>query len=175
MKLLKLLDQEGNKIVSDPFNQAILKELVEKEQSVSDLSQKLNIPTLKLWRRMQKLLKTDLVELVGTQKIGNLEKKLYRSTATWFAPQQYFDFQPKNPDLKAALEIYSDIQKQLMLQASTFGEVPKTVDPIDYALYANMQAFASICGKPETQKKIVDLRLQLEKFKVQNDQKENGA
>ncbi len=171
MKLVKILDQEGNKIVSDPFNQTILKELVEKEQSISELSEKLNMPTLKLWRRMQKLLKADLVELVATEKVGNLEKKLYRSTATWFAPQQYFDYQPKNPDLKTAFEIYQDIQKHLMLEVSTYGEVPKNADPIDYAMYANMQAFVQVCAKKETQTKILELQTQLEKFKEQNEQK----
>jgi len=171
MKLVKLLDQEGNKIVSDPFNQIILKELVEKEQSVSQLSEKLNIPTLKLWRRVQKLLKADLVELASTEKVGNLEKKLYRSTATWFAPQQYFNYQPKNPDLKTAFIIYQDIQKQLMLEVSAFGEVPQKADPFDYSMYANMQAFAQVCGKPEVQTKIRELQIQLEKFKHQNKQK----
>jgi DNA-binding Lrp family transcriptional regulator len=171
MKLVKVLDQEGNKIVSDPFNQIILKELVEKEQSVSELSEKLNMPTLKLWRRIQKLLKADLVELVSTEKIGNLEKKRYRSTATWFAPQQYFNYQPKNPELKTAFEIYSDIQKRVMFEVSTYGEVPKSADPIDYAMYANMQAFAQVCGKPEVQTKIRELQGQLEKFKEQDKQK----
>lgn len=172
MKLVKLLDQEGSNLVSDPFNQAILKELVTKEQSISDIAKKLDLPTLKLWRRMQKLLKADLVELSSIEKVGNLEKKLYRSTATWFAPQQYFDFQPKDANLKTAFEIYSDIQKQLMMEVSTFGDVPKTADPIDYALYANMQAFAQVCGKPETQTKISELKQSLEKFKLQSDQKE---
>jgi hypothetical protein len=166
MKLVKVLDQEGNTLVSDPFNQAILKELVTKEQSVSDIAEKLQMPTLKLWRRMQKLQKAQLVELVATQKVGNLEKKLYRSTATWFVPQQYFNFQPKDPNLKAAFEIYSDIQKHLMYEMSTFGEVPPTADPIDYATYANIYAFAQVCGKPETQAKIAELQKMLEKFQI---------
>jgi hypothetical protein len=168
MKLVKLLDKEGNTLVSDPFNQTILKELVNKEQSISELSLKLDIPTLKLWRRIQKLLKADLIELVATEKVGNLEKKLYRSTATWFAPKQYFEYQPKDPNLKTAFEIYSDIQKSLMLEVSSFGDVPKTADPIDYAIYANMQAFAQVCGKPEVQTKITELQTQLKKFKPQN-------
>jgi hypothetical protein len=122
------------------------------------------MPTLKLWRRIQKLLKADLIELVATEKVGNLEKKLYRSTATWFAPQQYFSYQPKDASLKAAFEIYADIQKKLMFEISTLGEVPKTADPTDYSIYANIQAFARVCGKPEIQTKIVELQKELEKF-----------
>jgi hypothetical protein len=164
MKLVKMLDQEGNKLVSDPFNQTILKELVTKEQSISELAEKLQMPTLKLWRRMQKLQAAQLVEQVGSEKVGNLEKKLYRSTATWFAPQQYFDFQPKDATLKAAFEIYSEIQKHLLIEISTFGDVPKTADPTDYATYANMYAFAQVCGKPEIQQKIIQLQKMLKKF-----------
>ena len=168
MKLVKLLDPESATLVSDPINQAILKELVKSEQSVSDLAPKLNLPTLKLWRRIQKLAKANLIELTRTEKIGNIEKKLYRSTATWFAPQQYFDFKPKDPDLKAAYEIYSDIQKNLMLKVSSFGDIPKEADPIDFSLYANMQAFAQVCGKPAIQAKIVELERELAKFTEQS-------
>jgi hypothetical protein len=165
MKLVKLLDQEGTTTVSDPINQAILKELVNHQQSISELAQKLNLPPLKLWRRMQKLLKTNLVELTGTEKIGNIEKKLYRATATWYAPQQYFDFKPKDPHLQEAFEIYSNIQRSLMIEVSTFGDIPKDADPIDFSLYANMQAFATVCGKPATQAKITELQQKLATFK----------
>jgi hypothetical protein len=164
MKLFKMLDQEGNTLVSDPFNQTILKELVTKEQSISDLAEKLQLPTLKLWRRMQKLQKAALVEQVGAEKVGNLEKKLYRSTATTYVPMQYFNFQPKDANLKPAFELYSDIQKHLMVEVLKFGDVPKTADPIDYATYANMYAFAQVCGKSEIHEKIVELQKMLEKF-----------
>ncbi len=172
MKIVKVLDQEGSTLVSDPFNQAILKELVTQEQSISGLAEKLEMPTLKLWRRIQKLLKAGLIEQVGVEKVGNLEKKLYRSTATWFTPQQFFDFQPKDPSLKAAFEIYTDIQKCLVTVISALGEVPKTVDPVDYALFANMHSFAQVCGKQEIQTKIAQLNQRLEKFKLQNVIKE---
>jgi len=56
MKLIKFLDQKGTSLVSDPLNQTILKKLVASEQSISDLSIDLKQPTLKLWRRMQRLL-----------------------------------------------------------------------------------------------------------------------
>lgn len=168
MKLIKLLDQESATIVTDPINQAILKELVKSEHSVSDLAPKLSLPTLKLWRRMQKLLKANLIELTKTEKVGNIEKKLYRATATWYAPQQYFDFKPKDPNLKVAYEIYSNIQKTMMTKISAFGDVPKDTDPIDFSLFANMQAFATVCGTPATQAKIVELEKRLIKFKEED-------
>jgi quinol monooxygenase YgiN len=165
MKLVKVLDQEGTKIVSDPTNQLILKELVNSEQSISQLAQKMGMPTLKLWRRMQKFAQAGLVEISRTEKVGNIEKKFYRSTATWFAPQQFFDFKPKNCNLQKAFDIYSDIQKSMMMQLSSFGDVPKDIDPVDFSTYANMQAFADFCQKPHMNQKIAELARQLEIFK----------
>jgi len=78
MKLVKIVDQKGANIVSDPLNQNILRELVSAERSASELAAKFNIPLLNLWRRMQKMEKANLIELTKTKKAGNIEKKLYR-------------------------------------------------------------------------------------------------
>jgi hypothetical protein len=165
MKLIKMLDKEANNLVSDATTQTILRELVTSEHCISELALKLNIPTLKLWRKMQKLLKADLVELTRTEKTGNIEKKLYRATATWYTPQQYLIFNPKDANLKIAFEIYSNIQKSMMTKLSAFGDVPKDADPIDFALFANMHVFAEVCGKPQTQTEIAALEKQLAKFR----------
>jgi DNA-binding Lrp family transcriptional regulator len=167
MKLVKLLDQEGATLVSDVINQNILRILVSSERSVSELSKTLNIPTLKLWRRIQKLRQANLIELTRTQKVGNLEKKLYRATATQYVPYQYFNYQPKDPNLEAAYKIYAEIQKQMMTATAAFGDVPNDTDPIDYTLFVQMQTFTQICGKPEIQTKIANLEQQLTKFKEQ--------
>jgi hypothetical protein len=164
MKLIKFLDQKGTALVSDPLNLSILKNLVRSEHSISELSVKLDLPTLKLWRRMQKLLKANLVELTNTEKVGNLEKKLYRAVATNYVPQQYFDFKPKDANLQEALEIYSEIQKKLLAKFSAFGVIPEEVDPIDFAMFANMQAFAQVCSQNETQTKLAELQEKLVKF-----------
>ncbi len=168
MKTVKLLDQEGTALIYDALNQAILNKLVADEHSISELSAELNQPPLKLWRRMQKLAKANLVELAQTKKVGNLEKKMYRSTAVWFTPHQYFSITPKNPDLKEAFEIYSGIQKEMMLALLALGDVPKEAEPSDFSLYANMQVFVQLCSKPVTQTKIVELEKKLAKFRQQN-------
>ncbi len=167
MKLIKVLDKDGANLVSDVTNQTILCELVTAEHSVSDLAEKLNLPTLNIWRRMQKMQKAKLIELTGSQKVGNLEKKLYRSTATYFAPQQYLNFTPKNPNLNEAFEIYNEIQRKMMTQSAAYGDIPKDADPIDYAFFVNMLVFAEVCGKPEVQAKIVELKEKLSKFNPQ--------
>jgi len=164
MKVAKLLDAKATTLISDPLNQTILKNLVDSEYSVSELAAKLELPTLKLWRRMQQLLKASLVELSSSKKVGNLEKKLYRATATWYVPHQYFEFKPKDQNLQAAYSIYSDIQKSMMSVLSEFNEVPKGADPIDFSLFANMQAFVQVCGKSATQAKIEKLKQKLTLF-----------
>ncbi len=169
MKLIKMLDQDNANLVTDVVNQIILRELVNQQQSISELSQKLEIPTLKLWRRIQKLQKAGLVEQTGSEKKNNLEIKLYRSTATYFAPQQFFNFKPKDPDLKAAFEIYSEIQGSMIAKTAAYNDIPKDADPTDYSLYVNMQIFADVCGKPELQTKIEELAKKLSKYKGAGD------
>jgi hypothetical protein len=168
MKIVKPLDQKTTPIVMDPINQVILKELVTQELAISDLSAKLNIPTLTIWRRIQKLLKYELIEQTNTQKVGNIEKKLYRAVAAWYPPQEAFTFKPRNPTLKEAYEIYQNIQTRMMTVMGTYNEIPKKADPIDYALFINMQVFADVCGKSEVQTKIVKLKETLAKFNQQN-------
>ncbi|NLF89294.1 winged helix-turn-helix transcriptional regulator [Candidatus Bathyarchaeota archaeon] len=75
MKLIRFLNQEGQNLISDPTNLTILRELVNTDLSVSDLAIKFNLPTLKVWRRIQKLEKAQLIELTGTQKNGNNSKE----------------------------------------------------------------------------------------------------
>ncbi len=170
MKLVKFLDQKGTVLVSDPLNQTILKNLVMSEYSISELAVKLNMPTLKLWRRMQKLVKANFVELSRTEKVGNLEKKLYRATATGYIPQsQFLEFKPKDAKLQEAFELYSDIQNKMMAIVSGFGEVPKDAYPIDYALFASMYAFAQIFAESTTQSRLLELKEKLAEFQKQSD------
>jgi DNA-binding Lrp family transcriptional regulator len=164
MKLIKVMDKEGEKLVADPTNTTILRELVTAEQSAVDLAEKLKIPTLNVWRRMQKLQKAKLIEHTTTKKVGNLEKKLYRSTATYFTPQQYFNFTPKNPALTEAFDLYNQIQRKLMTQTAAYDDVPKDADPVDYAFFVNMIVFADVCSEPDVQAKIIELKKKLAKF-----------
>ena len=169
MKLIKFLDAEATTLMSDSLNQTILENLVMSEHSISGLSSKLNLPTLKLWRRMQKLLQANLVELSKTEKIGNIEKKIYRATATRFVPQQYFEFKPKDTDLQGAFKIYSEIQKEMLTKILAIHEVPKNADPIDFALFVSMQAFAQVCGEPATKVRLVELEQKLEEFNIRKN------
>jgi len=168
MKTLQVLDQTGTILLSDALNQRILRELVLSECSVTDLARRLNIPTLKLWRRMQRLTSANMVELSRLEKTANLEKKLYRSVATTFVPQNFLEFKPKDPRLLEAFNLYAEIQKAMMVVLSKFSEVPKDVYPVDYALYASMQAYVEVCGNPKMQAKIAELGDKLSKYQASN-------
>lgn len=163
MKLIKFLDSKATSLVSEPLNQKILKALVIQEHSVSELSKELDVPALKIWRRMQMLLRADLVELSSTNTVGNIEKKLYRATATRYVPQQFLEFKPKDPNLQEAFEIYSEIQKKIMAQVAGYNNIPATY-PVDFALYASMQAFAQVCSEQATQAKLAELTSKLSKY-----------
>jgi DNA-binding Lrp family transcriptional regulator len=166
MKLVKFLDQKGTVLVLDPLNQTLLKNLVMSESSISELAGKLNLPTLKLWRRMQKLLKANLIEVVRTEKVGNIEKKFYRATATGYIPEhQFLEFKPKDANLQEAFRIYTEIQNKIALKISALGEVPNGVDPIDFALFASIQAFAQICTDSTTHAEISKIEEKLRNFK----------
>ena len=169
MKIVKFLDQKSTTLVIDPLNQTILKNLVIQEQSISELATKLDLPALKLWRRIQKLTKARLIELTRTEKVGNLEKKMYRATATRYVPQNFFDLKPKDANLKTAFDIYSDIQKDMWAKVSNFGDIPTKTDPTDYALFASMQSFAEVCTESATQAKLTELVKELTKFQKQSN------
>jgi len=164
MKLVKMLDNKDSNLISDPVNQEILKELVAAEHSPSEIAKKLNLPTLKIWRRFQKLCKAKMIEQTKTKRVGNIEKKLYRATATWYTPHQYFSLSPKDSVLQEAYIIYSDIQKAMMIKLSNFGDVPKGVEPSDFSLYATMQATVEVYRNTEIQSKIVELEHKLSKY-----------
>lgn len=175
MKLVRFLDRKGTLLVLDPLNQTLLKNLVMSESSISELAVKLNLPTLKLWRRMQKLLKANLIEVVRTEKVGNIEKKFFRATATGYIPQhQFLEFKPKDADLQEAFRIYTEIQNKIFVKISALGEVPNGVNPIDFALFASIQSFAQICTDPITHAEISKMEEHLQNFKNKQNSLKSG-
>jgi len=149
MKMIKFLDAKGTVLISDALNQIILQKLVTSQNSISSLSRELNIPALKIWRRMQQFMKAKLVEVSGVEKVGNLEKKLYRATALRFdLPRQVFEPKLNNHSIQAAFGTYVKIQNEIMRVWSTFdGKIPKEGDPTDFAINAFLQAFVQVFEK----------------------------
>ena len=166
MKIMKVLDERGTALISDPLNLMILRELVLSDYSVSELARKFHTPTLKTWRRVQKLLAAGLIELSKTAKVNNIEKKLYRAAATNYIPQQFLDAKPKDANLTEACKIFAEIQRGIVLSVSKFQDIPDGIEPIDYAIYANMLAFAQVCGDSKTQEMVSELRQKLSEFEA---------
>jgi DNA-binding Lrp family transcriptional regulator len=166
MKMIKILDSQGTVLVSDALNQLILQKLVVSPHSITELSKDLNITPLKVWRRMQKLTKAKLVEVSAVEKVGNLEKKLYRATALRYdMPQQFFEPKLTDPNLQAAFLKYAEIQSDMLTILSQFdADIPKEGDPTDFAIYALMQAYVKIAEKPSTQESIEAMKQKLTFF-----------
>ena len=164
MKLIRVLDATGTTLLYDLHNQMILKELVESERSVTELARKLNIPMVTLWKRMQKLIAADLVELSGVKKSGNLEKKMYRATAARYVPAQLLNFKPKDRRLLEAAEIYSQIQNMGMALLTKTNEIPADADPADYALYANLRAFVQLSRMPNFERRVAELEKKVSEY-----------
>ncbi|MGH9920420.1 MAG: winged helix-turn-helix domain-containing protein [Nitrososphaerales archaeon] len=151
-------------LVSDMKNQLMMKELVVSEYSVTELANKLNIPTVTLWKRMQRLLSAGMIEVSRIRKSGNLETKLYRATAARYIPAELLDIKPRNKRLSEAFEVYSEIQKIGMTLLSLMNQIPEGVNPVDYGIYANMKAFIQVFGMPDFQRKISELEEKLSKY-----------
>lgn len=166
MKVVRVLSRADTRTLTDLLNQMILRELVLSERSVSGLARKLNLPTLKLWRRVQKLESLGLIEVSRTEKSGNIETKLYRSAAASFVPEEFLDLVPKDRRLAQASAIYTKLHKRMTGLISAANEIPPGADPVDYSFFATLSAFAAACGGPEGQEMISALRDKLSEYKV---------
>ncbi|MGA2664924.1 MAG: winged helix-turn-helix domain-containing protein [Nitrososphaerales archaeon] len=166
MKLTIFLDARGTALASDVKNQLMLKELVSSEYSVTELAKRLNIPTVTVWKRMQKLLSVGMVEVTKTRRSGNLEKRMYRATAARYIPADLLDFRPRDKGLSAAFEVYSQIQKMGMAHLARMNEIPEGADPVDYGLYVGMRAFAEVFGTPGFRQKLSELEDKLSEYDV---------
>lgn len=163
MKRVMILDQKGSLLLSDHLNQRIVRELVLFPCSTSELSRKLGMPPVKMWRRVSKLLEAGILEHSKVDHIGNLEKKTYRATALKYVPVSYLDFEPKNKGLKEAFKSYQEIQRENMRDLSTSNEIPESasIDPVDYGVYADLKSFCRIMLNPKIQSIIKRLDKQL--------------
>lgn len=164
MKLMQVLDTRATALSMDPKNVQILSELLQSEYSVTELARRLNMPTVTLWKRMQKLLAAKMVELSEIRKSGNLEKKMYRAAAANYIPANLLVFKPSDKHLSEAYDIYSQIRMEARQLLTSMNEIPEGANPVDYALYATMRAFVAACGTPDSQRRIAELEKKLAEF-----------
>lgn len=164
MKTVMVLGDNGSELLLDALNQRIARELVFSEYTVAELSRKLHIPAVKTWRRIQKLVEAKVVEVARIDVMQNLEKKVYRATATMFVPRQFFDLKPSDERLGRAFNTYLEIQRQLMSRMSAFSEIPKGANPIDFSIYASVKTSCQHFLDPELKEKFLRLEREISEF-----------
>ncbi|MCL4343481.1 MAG: winged helix-turn-helix domain-containing protein [Thaumarchaeota archaeon] len=164
MKKIMMLDDKRHKLLLDPINQSILKELVFNEYSVTDLSRKLKLPTVKLWRRIVKLSESGIIELVKSENVKNMQKKFYRAAALSYQPAKPMSFEPKDQTLKEALKLYVEIQQAIIANIMSPNEVPASVKNIvDYSIYNTLDSFCRVMLDKSTLEKMRQIKYDLEK------------
>lgn len=153
MKRVMILDQAGSLLLSDVLNQRIVRHLVISPYSSSELSRKIGVSAVKTWRRISKLLGAKIVEQCEVERIGNLEKKIYRATALRFIPAEFLNFEPKNKELRDAYKIYSEITNESLKRTLSSNEIPESMafDAVDYGVYTDLKNFCRNLLDPKTQ------------------------
>jgi len=171
MKRLMILDEPGTTLLSDTLNQRIVRELVLSPYSSTELSRKLRVPPVKMWRRMSKLLQAKVIEQTSTDYVGNLEKKIYRAAALRYLPQYFLQFEPKHKSLREAYKSYAEIQQEIMRDIATSNELPDTglISPVDYGVYADLRGYCRTMLNPRIQAKIQRLEKLLSNCKEFED------
>ncbi|BBE42123.1 hypothetical protein NAS2_0734 [Conexivisphaera calida] len=136
-----VVDRDSLKLLSDPLNMEIVRELVFSERTVGGLAESMNVPSVKIWRRVLRMQRAGLIRQTRTEKVRNLERKYYRAAAAMFVPQQMMDVEPRSGNLRRALAIYSEIQAR-MLRDLVRTEVPDDAeDLIDRVISIQLRKF----------------------------------
>jgi DNA-binding Lrp family transcriptional regulator len=158
MKLVMVIDEKTSTLFSDHVNRAIIRELVFRERSVSGLADIMKMKTVNVWRRVAKMKEAGIVRLSRTERVGNLEKKLYRASAMLFVPAQPLQFEPKNENLKQALAIYTGFQINL-IKSMMGTEIPDDADDlVDRAIRAELESFVKTALNKETRDELEKIR-----------------
>jgi hypothetical protein len=86
MKTFLVIDDHASRQLYDPLNQRILRELLDRERSIGELSNLLHITPIGVWRRVRRLVSVKVLEQSRSVMVGNLEKGLYRASALRYIP-----------------------------------------------------------------------------------------
>lgn len=175
MKRLHVLEEGHSELFDDPLNVKVIKELVFADRSVAELARKFDVPMVKMWRRVGKLVKAGILEQTGSKKIRNLESRVYRAKALRYVSRKDLTFEPREKTVKEAYALYSDIQQDIVKMLSRFEEVPEKFDPADFAALADMHAFCQVLLHPDTRRKLVSLREKLSRVEGFSDMVEAAS
>lgn len=130
---------------------------------MTELSKKLGMQPVEVWRRISKLLDAGILEQCKVDHVGNLEKKAYRATALKYVPMSSIDFEPKNKDLKEAFKSYLEIQREGMKDLASSNEIPdsESIDTIECGVHSDLKSFCHVMLSEKTHAVIGRLEKQL--------------
>lgn len=164
MKMVMLLDEAATRLLYDPLNLKLVRLLLQDEMSISELSRKLNVPVVRVWRRLEKLRKHGIVEIRKIINIRNIQKRLYGASAMRYVPSEIFTIMPSDPNLKNAYLLFLEIQKKLLDEQNKVEPGVK-INPFDSYFYTDLKAFVSVMNTEETEMLLKKIELLLEEFK----------
>jgi DNA-binding Lrp family transcriptional regulator len=160
-----VIDDDRSRQLFDPLNQRIVRELVDRERSIGELSRVLHMTPIRVWRRVRKLVSAKILEQSRSVMVGNLEKKFYRASALRYIPQQFLEVRPKNEVLRGVFNTFLEIQMGIMKASGGSIDIPESVDPLDFGVYIDVSAFCKAFKDPATLALIRKLDDQLSHFK----------
>ena len=157
MQRFLILNEDQAKLILDNINFKILELLVSEELNATSLSEKLKVPLPTLWRRLSKLEKYGLIEVTRIERKRNFKTKYYRAKAVYFVLPLSIPLHPKDPIARKALEFLSVLKKIMDDKYKKYNEIPKGIDPMDYAVILDtFVTFSTFLEKEEEMRKILD-------------------
>ncbi|BCU69940.1 ArsR/SmtB family transcription factor [Stygiolobus caldivivus] len=140
MQRMMFLKEEQIKLILDPLNYKILELLINEELNPTQISQKLDIPIPTVWRRLNKLEKGGLIEVVKVTRLNNIRSKFYRAKAVYYSFPITFKVSPKDEKVKEIYERFTKILTEIYGLIGKYNTIPPGVDPIDYSVLLDVIA-----------------------------------
>jgi sugar-specific transcriptional regulator TrmB len=157
MQRFLILNEDQAKLILDNINFKILELLVSKELNATSLSEKLKVPLPTIWRRLSKLEKYGLIEVTKIERKRNFKTKYYRAKALYYALPLNIPLHPKDPLARKVLEFLSSLKKIMDDKYKKYNEIPKGIDPVDYAVILDaFVTFSTFLENEEEIRKILD-------------------
>ncbi|MEM3186650.1 MAG: winged helix-turn-helix domain-containing protein [Conexivisphaerales archaeon] len=170
MKKVLLLDESASRLLYDPLNLKIVRILLQREMSTSELSRKIQAPVVRVWRRLGKLKEAGIIEVRKVVKVGNLEKKIWGASALRYVPSDLFAINLSDPRLKAAYELFLELQKKLAEQQNSLQiNNVRNKSPLDLFIFTDLLAFVNVMEMSDTAYILKRIKFHLQQFMKEID------
>ena len=162
MQRMMVLKEEQVRLILDPINYKILELLVNEELNPTQISQRLNIPIPTVWRRLRKLEKGGLIEVVKVERLRNFRSKFYRAKAVYYSFPIALKVSPRNEKVKEVYERMTKILMEIRGRIEKYNNIPPGVDPIDYSILLDVMAnFETVLEKEKEVRELLEISKKL--------------